>query len=34
MFHGHRKGAHTMAELFTVGEEATHVVDDLQCPEC
>ena len=23
-----------MAQLFTVGEEITHVVDDPECPEC
>jgi hypothetical protein len=29
-----REKERTMAELFTVGEEATHIVDDPQCPEC
>jgi hypothetical protein len=27
-------GALAMTQLFTVGEEATHVVGDPRCPEC
>ena len=23
-----------MAEVFTVGEEATHIIGDARCPEC